>query len=353
MAINQSFRVSQSTAGDGCRVYAILKGRMELPFSLDDEGPGPPGDGTLAQTILVVDDEPVVREVFVRLLAREQDLALYTADSAEQASVMLRDRRFDLLITDKNLPGKSGIDLIAEARRQWPSLEAVMITAFASAESVIAAFAAGASDYLLKPFDDLQVLRAKVRGALERKGERVAARQAQRAIAQEAASLLARGRDVAEPVWQALEKALLDYEKAIKEGGKGSVLVVGKRELTVDLQAEGFDALRAQEDDPHLELADVVLIDTERETWRQLADRMQKSRADVILLARPEADLADLLEAISLKVDLVGFGGGGPAGLGPRVRNLLMRRSARRAAQVLTEALARFRGALQSSEISR
>ncbi len=82
-----------------------------------------------------------------------------------------------MLITDKNLPQMSGIELIAEARRLQPALEAMMITGYASSESVIAAFAAGASDYILKPFDDLRVLRAKVRAALERRAERVKGRE--------------------------------------------------------------------------------------------------------------------------------------------------------------------------------
>ncbi|MFP2911898.1 response regulator, partial [Pyxidicoccus sp. 3LFB2] len=154
---------------------------MDLPFETGD-GDGGEG-GTLASTVLVVDDEPVVLDICARLLEREPDLAVTLAQSAEEALPLLAEQRFDVLVTDKNLPGMGGVELITEARRLQPSLEAVMITAYASSESVVAAFAAGASDYILKPFDDLRVLRAKVRAALERRTSGTRVRDQAREVA--------------------------------------------------------------------------------------------------------------------------------------------------------------------------
>src|SRR4051812_37431516 len=86
----------------------------------------------LASSVLVVDDERVVCDVFARLLANEHGIAVALAASAEEALELLGERRFDLMITDKNLPGMGGVELIAEARRRAPALEALMITGYAS-----------------------------------------------------------------------------------------------------------------------------------------------------------------------------------------------------------------------------
>ncbi|HZN91156.1 MAG TPA: response regulator transcription factor, partial [Myxococcales bacterium] len=87
----------------------------DLPFETEDEAKAEPE--TLVSNVLVVDDEPVVRDVFSRLLGRETDMVVSVAEDAEQGLELIKQRRFELLITDKNLPGMGGIELIAEARQ--------------------------------------------------------------------------------------------------------------------------------------------------------------------------------------------------------------------------------------------
>src|SRR4051812_28714347 len=85
----------------GLRVVCHLLCPMDLPFE-EDAGAGDGSSSeTLASTVLVVDDEEVVRDVFSRLLSREPDLIVATVESGETALNLLRNRRFDLLITDK------------------------------------------------------------------------------------------------------------------------------------------------------------------------------------------------------------------------------------------------------------
>jgi CheY-like chemotaxis protein len=315
---------------------------MDLPFETEeDEGQGA---GTLASTILVVDDEPVVLDVCSRLLAREPDLVVTQATSAEEALPLLESQRIDVLITDKNLPQMSGIELIAEARRLQPTLEAMMITGYASSESVIAAFAAGASDYILKPFDDLRVLRAKVRSALERRTERIKGREQARDVAKQAAALLETGQDAPEPAHQALEDELRSYEQIVKSGAMtGRVAVVGSPEAVQLLTAEGFQAVDLPATSPELEHCDVVILETGESRWRMLAEILQSRSPDVLLLANPQADLSDLLEAIGLRLDLVGFGSAaGTQALPERVRMLLVSRSIQRAQTRLANALLLF-----------
>ncbi|MFL5345897.1 MAG: response regulator [Hyalangium sp.] len=315
---------------------------MDLPFETEEEEGG--SGGTLASTLLVVDDEPVVLDVCGRLLARESDLVVIQATSAEEALPLLQSQRIDVLITDKNLPVMSGIELIAEARRLQPALEAMMITGYASSESVIAAFAAGASDYILKPFDDLRVLRAKVRAALERRSERIKGREQARDVARQASTLLESGQDAPENAHQALEDELRNYEQAVRSGAMtGRVAVVGSPEAEQVLTAEGFQVVSLPATSPELETCDVVILETGEPRWRMLAEILQSRSPDVLLLANPQADLSDLLEAIGLRLDLVGFGSSsGTQSLPERVKMLLVRRSIERAQTRLANALLLF-----------
>lgn len=308
---------------------------MDVPFAEEE---------TLVSCVLVVDDEPSVRDVFSRLLAREPDLTVVTADSAEAALYLLGSQRFDLLITDKNLPGLGGIELVAEARKLRPNIEAIMITGYANAESVIAAFAAGASDYLVKPFEQIGVVRAKVHAALDRREERVRGSEDSTRVAREAALLLSKGKTVSDPTWHKLEQQLAAYELAIRAGAWGTVRVVGKDDAVAKLNAEGVEATAAGPEDEALAAADVVVIDTEVKTWRELVERLANQKPDVLLVADASDDLGDLLEAIAMKLDLVGLAH--PALLADRVRGLLMRQAVQSAKQELAVALAEFRTTL-------
>lgn len=311
---------------------------MDAPFSEEE---------TLVSCVLVVDDEPSVRDVFARLLARESDLTVVTAESAEAALYLLGSQRFDLLITDKNLPGMGGIELVAEARKLRPHIEAIMITGYASAESVIAAFAAGASDYVVKPFEQIGVVRAKVHAALDRRKERIKGSEESTRVAREAALLLSKGKTVSDPSWHKLEQQLAAYELAIRAGAWGTVLVVGNEGAAAKLKSDGVEAGVAEPGDLRLDVADVVVIDTGVKEWRELVDRLQKGKPDLLLVAGKSHELGDLLEAISLKLDLVGLEA--PGLLAERVRGLLMRQAVQSAKQGLAQALMEFRTALMKS----
>ena len=249
-------------------------------------------------------------DVCSRLLAREPDLVVTQAASAEEALPLLQAQRIDVLITDKNLPQMSGIELIAEARRLQPALEAMMITGYASSESVIAAFAAGASDYILKPFDDLRVLRAKVRAALERRAERIKGREQARGRGE--AGLRApgggAGRSGACPPGAGRRAAQLraDGEERRDDGARGRG---GQPRGRGGAERRGLPG-RGAAGDARRSWSTATSSSWRRASprWRMLAEILQSRAPDVLLLANPQADLADLLEAIGLRLDLVGFG---------------------------------------------
>jgi DNA-binding NtrC family response regulator len=116
--------------------------------------------------VLVVDDEPGMRNFLLKTLQPRAGLVL-GAGSAEEAETLLGRHRFDLLILDITLPGKSGLMLLQELRARGDACEVVLITAFADLDTAIEALRAGAGDFLLKPFRVAQVLGA-FRHGLER-----------------------------------------------------------------------------------------------------------------------------------------------------------------------------------------
>jgi two-component system, NtrC family, response regulator HydG len=109
-------------------------------------------------TVLIVDDEPDMVENCARILRRAGYRCL-TATDPHRALVLLESDAPDLLLTDLKMPGMDGMELLRRARDLDPSLPVIMITAFATIESAVAAVKEGAFDYLPKTFtlDQLQV----------------------------------------------------------------------------------------------------------------------------------------------------------------------------------------------------
>lgn len=114
--------------------------------------------------ILVVDDEPDIREVLELTLGR-MNLETRTASNIEEAHDLLQEFKFDLCLTDMRLPDGNGIDLVRHIQEKFPYLPVAVITAFGNMETAVAALKAGAFDFVSKPLD-LNDLRNIVRSAL-------------------------------------------------------------------------------------------------------------------------------------------------------------------------------------------
>ncbi len=108
--------------------------------------------------VLIVDDEPDMVENCARIL-RRVGYRCFTAPDAHRALALIESEAPDVLLTDLKMPGMDGMELLRRARDLDPSLPVVMITAFATIESAVAAMKEGAFDYLPKTFsvDQLQV----------------------------------------------------------------------------------------------------------------------------------------------------------------------------------------------------
>jgi DNA-binding NtrC family response regulator len=126
-----------------------------------------------AHEVLVVDDEVVVLTV-LRELLRRSGYRVTTAASAEEAIELMQKRSFDLVLTDKNLPGASGLEVLRIARGLDPPPAVVMITGYSSYDSAVTALDIGAQDYIEKPIRDVEALRFRIRRALSRRNEQLA-----------------------------------------------------------------------------------------------------------------------------------------------------------------------------------
>jgi two-component system, NtrC family, response regulator PilR len=117
-----------------------------------------------ARQVLVVDDEPDIRELLELTLAK-MGLGVVAVGSLAEAREQLKRSRFDLCLTDMRLPDGEGLDLVRHIASQDKDVPVAVITAYGSAENAVAALKAGAFDYVAKPVG-LEQLRALVKSAL-------------------------------------------------------------------------------------------------------------------------------------------------------------------------------------------
>jgi DNA-binding NtrC family response regulator len=101
--------------------------------------------------LLVVDDDEALRQTLVRRFQRLGH-KVTAAASAEDALTQTAQERHDVAVLDLNLPGLSGLELLARLKERQPELEALLLTAHGSIETAIQAMRTGAYDYLTKPF---------------------------------------------------------------------------------------------------------------------------------------------------------------------------------------------------------
>jgi DNA-binding NtrC family response regulator len=161
--------VSELNEGFLRQLVKAEKENVDLQDQLAGDNGAAPEEGPYR--VLIVDDEAVILTVLSSLFG-EEGFEVRTAFSAEEALVELGARSFDMIITDKNLPGKSGLDLIRQVRSAHPDVETVMITGYGSLESAIEALHLGAGGYLLKPFEDIAIVLGKVNELRARQLER-------------------------------------------------------------------------------------------------------------------------------------------------------------------------------------
>jgi DNA-binding NtrC family response regulator len=120
------------------------------------------------EQILVVDDEEDLRTAIVDILTLE-GFEVDQAVSAEEAGEKLAQTAYDVLITDHNLPGKTGVELLEESLVRYPEIIGIIITGFGTIETAVNAIKKGAYNYLAKPFKVVELPIMVRKGLHERK----------------------------------------------------------------------------------------------------------------------------------------------------------------------------------------
>lgn len=121
----------------------------------------------MAHRILVVDDEQEI------LAALDTHLSLIgyevkTCDDPEEAFNLISIEKFHIVLLDINMPSMTGIELLKKIKSIKPTIQVIMITAYSTLEKAIDCWEAGASDYILKPFADLDAIGSIVNLTSER-----------------------------------------------------------------------------------------------------------------------------------------------------------------------------------------
>jgi DNA-binding NtrC family response regulator len=118
----------------------------------------------MKQRVLVIDDDPGLAEVLELLLSREGYEALH-ASTVKEGLERAAGSAPDVVVTDLKLPDGTGLDVIGRLRASHPELPLIMITSYSSLDSAIGALRLGAVDYLIKPFENDDLLQAIERAA--------------------------------------------------------------------------------------------------------------------------------------------------------------------------------------------
>ncbi|MFY0675769.1 MAG: sigma-54-dependent Fis family transcriptional regulator [Neptuniibacter sp.] len=137
----------------------------------------------MSNKILIVEDDNELREALCDTL----ELAGFdflAAEDAERALALLQENQVDMVVSDVNMPGMDGHELLEKIRAGYPALPVMLITAFGQVNKAVEAIKAGAVDYLMKPFDSDALISAVRRFAV---GE-TTSQEVEQPIAEEASS---------------------------------------------------------------------------------------------------------------------------------------------------------------------
>ena len=120
---------------------------------------------TETPTILVVDDEPVIRDLCARIL---KDYRILQAENGQEALRILNHERVDLILVDVMMPVMNGLDLLQKIKEQDPEQLIIVMTGYADKDIILRALKTHADDFIHKPINLLQ-LKISIKNALEKK----------------------------------------------------------------------------------------------------------------------------------------------------------------------------------------
>jgi two-component system NtrC family response regulator len=202
--------------------------------------------------ILILDDEEKMANLIARSLERSGYDAVAVAQPAEALN-RLKEAKFDVMLTDLRMPGMDGLEILRRAKGIDPGIEVILMTAYASVDTVREAMKLGAVDYLEKPVsaeEDLKPLLARLLGGTPARAEKAPPAREASANAPGTGQLAHHaGIECASPVMQSL------YRKALKVArSNASVLLRGESGTGKEVLADLVQANSTRADRPYLKI---------------------------------------------------------------------------------------------------
>ena len=112
----------------------------------------------MSKSILIVDDEQIIRNVLKRKLEQTTSYTVHTADDGTTALEVFGNEKVDLVISDLLMPQMNGIELLRHLKKSEPSIPVIIITGYGTLDDAIAAIHLGAEDFIKKPFDINEII---------------------------------------------------------------------------------------------------------------------------------------------------------------------------------------------------
>jgi len=109
-----------------------------------------------ALRVLIVDNEAILRTLLERILKKE-GYEVFSVDSVQAALDRLENTQIEIVISDINMPGTDGLELLRRIKKDYPDICVVMMTGYSDAFSVKDVLMLGADDYITKPFKSLEI----------------------------------------------------------------------------------------------------------------------------------------------------------------------------------------------------
>src|SRR5512147_651583 len=107
----------------------------------------------MAKSILIVDDEQIIRNVLKRKLESTTSYKVFTADDGVPALELFQQETIDLVVSDLLMKQMNGIELLRKLKALQPQVPVIIITGYGSLDDAIEAIHLGAEDFIKKPFD--------------------------------------------------------------------------------------------------------------------------------------------------------------------------------------------------------
>jgi two-component system invasion response regulator UvrY len=121
----------------------------------------------LMTRILIVDDHPIVRRGLMQILADESDIAVSETADPREALRLIKDQNWDLAVVDLDLPGRSGLELLKDVKRDRPELPVLILSVHPQEHFAVRTLKAGASGFMSKdaaPADLVKAIRRILNG---------------------------------------------------------------------------------------------------------------------------------------------------------------------------------------------